>query len=664
MPPRRRLGDSETTLGRERCGEAFFLGGERLSFRGAIGGFFRGLLRGEELLVHGRALADHLVEFAVRLHENFLHLRGHRAASGGCRLLGERLVARRARRRGGGLGDGGTVRGGRGRRGAVGNPRCFLLLRVVPLRHDVVDVRLQRNADVLALFGVELEDVQHPRDAHLEEYRGRGRPELHDIPELRAVQVLHRRWTEEMDAALVDPEHDAPGEQTDGILDSTHREEDGTAVRQRTNHSQQTLPGVFLGVLNQRLVSRAHVLRPIFERSLLEDGARDESMHPSRERRRISLTEARALLRLDLKRRELRGVLLTHRVVPPEVIVLSLEVREGDEHGLRHRLVRVAEHALLEHQSRLHSLALLRLDELKVLQDVRDEHVVLQRRALFLRPVFLIRGARLEQKLFAGFEERECRVILQPDDPGQARQRVPDRRHAVVRELLERLVEEKDDGAQTAVIAQRLELFRRRRMPARSRFGASLERGERPHRRSPRGRRRSLRVRALVDVLGYETQKIFGRRDGGGDEVEEFPRPARVLVDFVASSGASAESTSSSRSSGRLIVSRTSLCTVAASSAGGTEGSVTRRRMAGLILTDLATASVLSLRSDVGMGVALCASMCSTVRGPSVPPGVFGLARMKDIMPPPEPLFTALLIASTLNLSSRWAMESNALSPG
>ena len=126
----------------------------------------------------------------------------------------------------------------------------------------------------------------------------------------------------------------------------------------------------------------------------------------------------------------------------------------------------------------------------------------------------------------------------------------------------------------------------------------------------------------------------------------------------------SAESTSSSRSSGRLIVSRTSLCTVAASSAGGTEGSVTRRKMAGLILTDLATASVLSLRSDVGMGVALCASMCSTVRGPSVPPGVFGLARMKDIMPPPEPLFTALLNASTLNLSSRWAMESNALSPG
>ena len=65
-------GGSETTLGvGERCGEAFFLGGERLSFRGAIGGFFRGLLRGEELLVHGRALADHLVEFAVRLHENF-----------------------------------------------------------------------------------------------------------------------------------------------------------------------------------------------------------------------------------------------------------------------------------------------------------------------------------------------------------------------------------------------------------------------------------------------------------------------------------------------------------------------------------------------------------------------------------------------------------------
>jgi hypothetical protein len=40
----------------------------------------------------------------------------------------------------------------------------------VALHHDVVDVCLQRHADVLALARLKLEDVQHACHAHLEEH--------------------------------------------------------------------------------------------------------------------------------------------------------------------------------------------------------------------------------------------------------------------------------------------------------------------------------------------------------------------------------------------------------------------------------------------------------------------------------------------------------------
>ena len=62
----------------------------------------------------------------------------------------------------------------------------------VPLHHNVIDVRLQCHADVLALPRLKLEDVQHPRDAHLEEDGSAAAAKLHDVAKLRRVQVLLR----------------------------------------------------------------------------------------------------------------------------------------------------------------------------------------------------------------------------------------------------------------------------------------------------------------------------------------------------------------------------------------------------------------------------------------------------------------------------------------
>ena len=61
-------------------------------------------------------------------------------------------------------------------------------------------------------------------------------------------------------------------------------------------------------------------------------------------------------------------------------------------------------------------------------------------------------------------------------------------------------------------------------------------------------------------------------------------------------------SASSSLSSGRLIVSRASLLSVAANSPGGTAPSLTRRCTAGAILIDFAVASALSFRREHGSG--------------------------------------------------------------
>ena len=51
----------------------------------------------------------------------------------------------------------------------------------VALHHDVVNVRLQSHADILALLGVKLENVQNPSDTHLEEDSLTAAAKLHDI---------------------------------------------------------------------------------------------------------------------------------------------------------------------------------------------------------------------------------------------------------------------------------------------------------------------------------------------------------------------------------------------------------------------------------------------------------------------------------------------------
>jgi len=90
-------------------------------------------------------------------------------------------------------------------------------------------VRLQRHADVLPLFGVKLEDVQHTGHAHLEEHGLTAAAELHDVTQLGGVQVLLGYRSEEVHATLVDAEDELGRQQPNGVLDPLHGEEDGVA---------------------------------------------------------------------------------------------------------------------------------------------------------------------------------------------------------------------------------------------------------------------------------------------------------------------------------------------------------------------------------------------------------------------------------------------------
>ena len=112
----------------------------------------------------------------------------------------------------------------------TGRPSCVLQLHAdlgVALHHDVVDVRLQRHADVLALLGVKLEDVQHASHAHLEEHSLAAAAKLHDIAQLCRVQVLLGHRPEEVHPPLVDAQDELGRQQADGVLNAPHREEDG-----------------------------------------------------------------------------------------------------------------------------------------------------------------------------------------------------------------------------------------------------------------------------------------------------------------------------------------------------------------------------------------------------------------------------------------------------
>ncbi len=90
-------------------------------------------------------------------------------------------------------------------------------------------MRLQRHADILPLFGVKLEDVQHTSHTHLEEHGLTAAAELHDVAQLGGVQVLFGYRSEEVHAALVDAEDELGRKQPNGVLDPLHSEEDRVA---------------------------------------------------------------------------------------------------------------------------------------------------------------------------------------------------------------------------------------------------------------------------------------------------------------------------------------------------------------------------------------------------------------------------------------------------
>lgn len=90
-------------------------------------------------------------------------------------------------------------------------------------------MRLQRHADVLPLFGVKLEDVQHAGHTHLEEHGLTAAAELHDVTQLGGVQVLLGHRSEEVHAALVDAQDELGRKQPNRVLNPLHSEEDRVA---------------------------------------------------------------------------------------------------------------------------------------------------------------------------------------------------------------------------------------------------------------------------------------------------------------------------------------------------------------------------------------------------------------------------------------------------
>lgn len=105
----------------------------------------------------------------------------------------------------------------------------------VALHHDIVDVGLQRHADVLALLGVKLEDVQHASHTHLEEDCLAAAAELHDVAQLCRVQILLGHRPKEVHSALVDAQDQLGGQQPYGVLNALHCEEDRVACREATS---------------------------------------------------------------------------------------------------------------------------------------------------------------------------------------------------------------------------------------------------------------------------------------------------------------------------------------------------------------------------------------------------------------------------------------------
>lgn len=90
---------------------------------------------------------------------------------------------------------------------------------------------LQSHADVLSLLGVKLEDVQHSSYAHLEEDSLAAAAKLHDVAQLCRVQILLGHWAEEVDPSLVDSQNQLGWQQSNGVLNPLHSEEDRVSCR-------------------------------------------------------------------------------------------------------------------------------------------------------------------------------------------------------------------------------------------------------------------------------------------------------------------------------------------------------------------------------------------------------------------------------------------------
>jgi hypothetical protein len=314
-------------------------------------------------------------------------------------------------------------------------------------------------------------------------------------------------------------------------------------------------------------VPLAHVARDelaVDQRRALRDEKRGHETGQSVHQRLdgLLLPEARAVLGLDLQRAELRGVGGVHRVSPVQEIALQLQVRQRHEHRLGHGLVRVAEHALLEHQTRSEprrrvvllpsavsgfervpkSLGRLfvflpgrLLSSFQVLQDVADELGVRERDVRAARAVpsrVSVGGA-----LVGGVgEQTEGGVFAEPDGPRHRRRRVGDGGERVERKLLERFIQEVHVRGEPSVRAQRLEVLRRQRVSSLANLGCLLVRGggvgDESNKRGGRlfvrlrrvgGCRRHRRGVALREVLAHERRERLRGRDRRADAVHDIP---------------------------------------------------------------------------------------------------------------------------------------------
>lgn len=111
----------------------------------------------------------------------------------------------------------------------------------VALHHDIVDVGLQRHADVLPLLGVKLEDVQHTSHTHLEEDCLAAAAKLHDVTQLCRVQVFFGNGSEEVHSSLVNAQDELGGQQPNGVLYALHCEEDRVACRKATQFRYEVM---------------------------------------------------------------------------------------------------------------------------------------------------------------------------------------------------------------------------------------------------------------------------------------------------------------------------------------------------------------------------------------------------------------------------------------